>query len=120
MPVVTIREAEYTPATFNTEKISARALELFTANFGAAARDQDPGGDGRRGFQPLLAGRQVDRKPDLLGRRHAQAGVGRGRRQPGRSSPRSTSPFWAPDAEAVISTATEAMTVAALDVLKKG
>jgi hippurate hydrolase len=29
------------------------------------------------------------------------------------------SPFWAPDAEAVISTATEAMTVAALDVLKK-
>jgi hippurate hydrolase len=29
------------------------------------------------------------------------------------------SPYWAPDAEAVISTATEAMTVAALDVLKK-
>jgi hippurate hydrolase len=29
------------------------------------------------------------------------------------------SPFWAPDAEAVISTATEAMTVAAMDVLKK-
>ena len=30
------------------------------------------------------------------------------------------SPLWAPDADAVISTATEAMTVAALDVLKKG
>ena len=30
------------------------------------------------------------------------------------------SPLWAPDAETVISTATEAMTVAALDVLKKG
>jgi hippurate hydrolase len=30
------------------------------------------------------------------------------------------SPLWAPDAEAVISTATEAMTVAALDLLKKG
>jgi hippurate hydrolase len=30
------------------------------------------------------------------------------------------SPFWAPDAETVISTATEAMTVAALDILKKG
>ena len=29
------------------------------------------------------------------------------------------SPFWAPDAEAVISTATEALTVAALDVLKR-
>ena len=33
--------------------------------------------------------------------------------------PSLTSPFWAPDAEAVISTATEALTVAALDVLKK-
>ena len=30
------------------------------------------------------------------------------------------SPFWAPDAEKVISTATEAMTIAALDILKKG
>jgi len=29
------------------------------------------------------------------------------------------SPLWAPDAEAVISTATEALTVASLDVLKK-
>ena len=29
------------------------------------------------------------------------------------------SPFWAPDAETVISTATEAMTIAALDILKK-
>jgi hippurate hydrolase len=30
------------------------------------------------------------------------------------------SPFWAPEADTVISTATEAMTVAALDILKKG
>jgi hippurate hydrolase len=30
------------------------------------------------------------------------------------------SALWAPDAETVIATATEAMTVAALDVLKKG
>ncbi len=30
------------------------------------------------------------------------------------------SPYWAPDAEAVISTATEALTVSAMDVLKKG
>lgn len=29
------------------------------------------------------------------------------------------SPFWAPEAETVISTATEALTIAALDVLKK-
>ena len=44
--------------------------------------------------------------------------LGRGRRQPGQL-PSLHSPFWAPDAEAVISTATEAMTIAALDVLRK-
>src|SRR5688572_11328392 len=36
MPVVTIREAEYTPATFNTEALSNRARDLFTGHFGAA------------------------------------------------------------------------------------
>ena len=30
------------------------------------------------------------------------------------------SPYWAPNADAVISTATEAMTLLAMDVLKKG
>ena len=30
------------------------------------------------------------------------------------------SPYWAPDAPAVISTATEALTITALDILKKG
>ena len=34
MPVVTIRDAEYTPATFNTDAFSNRALELFTQSFG--------------------------------------------------------------------------------------
>src|SRR5688500_7727598 len=35
MPVVTIRENEFTPSTFNTEAFSNRALTLFTQNFGA-------------------------------------------------------------------------------------
>jgi len=55
---------------------------LVHAKLRRGAGDQDPGGDGRRGFQPLLARRQVDREPDLLGRRNAQAGVGRGQGRP--------------------------------------
>src|SRR5215218_6020026 len=35
MPVVSLRDAEFTPSTFNTEKLSNRALALFTQNFGA-------------------------------------------------------------------------------------
>ncbi|MBA3835514.1 MAG: amidohydrolase, partial [Sphingomonas sp.] len=42
MPQVTIREQEYTPATFNTEKLSNRALELFTQNFGAERVKKTP------------------------------------------------------------------------------
>jgi hippurate hydrolase len=34
MPVVTLREEMYTPATFNTDKISANALALFQHHFG--------------------------------------------------------------------------------------
>ena len=49
----------------------------------------------------------------------AQGQVGRGRRRR-RQAALAAQPFWAPDAETVISTATEAMTLAALDVLKKG
>ena len=40
MPFVTIRDAEFTPSTFNTEKLSARALALFTAHFGPERADR--------------------------------------------------------------------------------
>src|ERR671917_566143 len=35
MPVVTVRDAEYTPATFNTDKLTNRTLALFKQHFGA-------------------------------------------------------------------------------------
>ena len=119
MPVVTVREDQVHARDLQHREDQRPRAGAVPAAFRRSAGDEDPGGDGRRGFQPLLAGRQVDREPDLLGRRHAQAGMGRGRRQPGQA-PLAPLPFWAPDAEAVISTATEAMTLAALDVLKKG
>ncbi len=96
MPVVTIREGEFTPSTFNTDKISASTLALFQAAFRPAARDQDPGRNGRRGFQPLLAGRQVDREPDLLGRRNAQVRCGTRPAATSRNSLRSIAPFGRP------------------------
>ena len=59
-------------------------------HFGAERAIKTAGGDGRRGFQPLLARRQVDREPDLLGRRHAARPMGRGRRRHRRSCRRCT------------------------------
>jgi hypothetical protein len=46
--------------------------------------------------------------------------MGRGRRRRHQKLPSLHSPFWAPDADAVISTATEAMTVAALGRAEEG
>ncbi|HET9337324.1 MAG TPA: amidohydrolase [Sphingomicrobium sp.] len=119
MPVVTTREAEYTPATFNTEKLSARALELFQQHFGPQRAIRTPAVMGGEDFGRFWL---ADNKIESLifwvgGTPKAKWDAAGGDQQ---KLPSLHSPFWAPDAETVIATATEAMTIAALDVLKKG
>jgi hippurate hydrolase len=119
MPVVTIRETQHTPATFNSEKLANHTLELFRSHFGA---------DRTTILPPLMVGEDVGRywlnDPSVEGTLFWVGGVPRAKWDAvgGDTTklPSLHSPFWAPDAEAVIATATEAMTVAALDVLKKG
>ncbi len=118
MPVVTIRENQATPATFNTEKLANHALDLFKSNFGA---------DRTTILPPLMVGEDVGRywlnDPSVAGTLFWVGGVPKAKWDAvgGDTTrlPSLHSPLWAPDAEAVISTATEAMTIAALDVLKK-
>jgi hippurate hydrolase len=118
MPVVTVREAEYTPATFNTEKLSNRALELFAQNFGQPRVVKTPAVMGGEDFSRFwLADKSIESLIFWVGGTPAkqyQAAGGDAAKLPSLHSP-----YWAPDAEAVIGTATEAMTLAALDVLKK-
>lgn len=119
MPVVTIREEMYTPATFNTEKISARALELFTGYFGPQRAIRTPAVMGGEDFSRFwLADKSIESLIFWVGGTPKPVWDAAGGDQ--QKLPSLHSPFWAPDAEAVISTATEAMTLAALDVLKKG
>ncbi|HEU0311117.1 MAG TPA: amidohydrolase [Sphingomicrobium sp.] len=118
MPVVTIREEMYTPSTFNTEKISARALELFTGHFGEGRVIRTPAVMGGEDFSRFwLADKSIESLIFWVGGTPRPAWDAAGGDQ--QKLPSLHSPFWAPDAEAVISTATEAMTLAALDVLKK-
>lgn len=118
MPVVTVREAEFTPSTFNTEKISNRALELFTQTFGQDRVRKVPAVMGGEDFSRFwLADKSVESLIFWVGgtpKAQYDAAGGNAAKLPSLHSP-----FWAPDAEAVISTATEAMTVAAMDVLRK-
>jgi amidohydrolase len=119
MPVVTIRDAEYTPATFNTDAFSNRALELFTQSFGADRVIKTPAVMGGEDFSRYyLADKSIQSLIFWVGGTpldQYQAAGGDASKLPSLHSP-----FWAPEAEAVIATATEALTLAALDVLKKG
>jgi len=119
MPVVTIREAEYTPATFNTEKLSNRTLELFQQHFGPERALKTPAVMGGEDFSRYwLADKSIESLIFWVGGTPIEKWKAAGGDP--QKLPSLHSPFWAPDAEAVVSTATEAMTLAALDVLKKG
>ena len=119
MPVVTIREEQHTPATFNTEALANRALALFGGHFGK---------DRTTVLAPFMVGEDVGRywlnDKSVEGTLFWVGGVPKAKWDAVNGDttrlPSLHSPLWAPDAEAVISTGIEALTVAALDVLKKG
>ena len=118
MPVVTVSDT-YTPSSFNTDQLSTRVLTLFRQHFGTERVLATP---------PVMAGEDFGRY--WLADQSKQStifwvgGVPQSKWDAvhGDTSklPSLHSPLWAPDAESVISTATEAMTIAALDILKKG
>jgi len=116
MPEVTVPESA--PSTFNTDELGQRMRGVFAQHFGADRVVES---------KPIMASEDFSRywladksKQSLLfwvgGTPRAKWDAAGGDES---KLPSLHSPFWAPDAEAVISTATEAMSVAALDILKK-
>jgi amidohydrolase len=106
-------------ATFNTAELSDRLLKLFGNHFGETRVVET---------KPIMASEDFSRF--WLADKSKQSvifwvgGVPQAKWDAVKGDtlklPALHSPLWAPDADAVISTATEAMTVAALDLLKKG
>ncbi len=117
MPVVTVRDP-YTPSTFNTAKLSGHLIDLFSAHFGAdRVVESKPVMGGEDFSQFWLADKSKEATIFWVGgvpKAKWDAAGGDDTKLPSLHSP-----FWAPEAETVISTATEAMTLAALDTLKK-
>ena len=117
LPVVALAD-QNTPATFNTHDLTAHMTDLFTRRFGqdrvVPARAQMGGEDFSEFY---LADTSIQSMLFWVG------GVPKDKWAAAKGDitrlPSIHSPFWAPDAGAVISTAVEAMTTAALDVLKK-
>jgi hippurate hydrolase len=118
MPVVTIRDAERTPATFNTEGLTTSTAALLTQRFGADRVVRTPPVMGGEDFSRFwLADKSIESLIFWVG------GVPRAKWDATGGDPAKLpslhSPFWAPEAETVIGTATEAMVTAALGVLRK-
>ena len=116
LPVVSVREEEFTPATVNSEGLTERTAALFRQHFGEARVTRTP---------PVMAGEDFGRyrlaDPQVESMIFWVGGVPQARWDATHGDPAQLpslhSPLWAPDAEAVISTATEAMVVAAMGVL---
>ena len=118
MPIVTVREAEATPATVNTDPLTDTMTERFRAYFGP---------DRVKQIRPVMAGEDFGRfrlaDPNLQSLIFWVGGVPTAQYEAAVAAndmsrlPSLHSPFWAPDPDAVISTATEALVVAALGVL---
>ena len=117
LPTIEIEQPS-ADATFNTAELSDRLIKLFGAHFGGTRVVET---------KPIMASEDFSRfwladksKQSVL---FWVGGVPQAKWDAVKGDtlklPALHSPLWAPDADAVISTATEAMTVAALDVLKK-
>lgn len=117
LPVVTHQD-QRTPATFNTHQITTRMADLFANRFGKdRVTTVKPQMGGEDFSEYYLADKSIQALLFWVG------GIPRDKWGAVKGDitklPSLHSPFWAPDAEAVISTAVDAMTTAALDVLKK-
>jgi hippurate hydrolase len=117
MPTVTVRD-EFTPATFNTAALTDLAMQRLTARFGKERVVETPAVLGGEDFsQYYLADKSIQSLIFWVG------GVPKARWEATKGDPGKLpslhSAMWAPDAEAVIRTATESMVTVALGVLEK-
>jgi amidohydrolase len=119
MPTIGLNVAnQYTPATFNTSKLTDSTVALFQQRFGDARVVRAPASMAGEDFSRYwLADKTMESLIFWVGgvpQDKWDAAGGDGAKLPSLHSP-----YWAPDAEKVIATGTEAMVVAALGVLGK-
>jgi len=114
MPEVTVKD-EYTPSTYNSPELAGRMQTLFGSHFGSQRVIQAPPVMGGEDFgRYYLADKNIQSLIFWVGGvpHDNWSAAQRGEIDlPGLHSPR-----WAPDAEAVIETASSALTLAALDI----
>lgn len=117
MPEVNIKD-EYTPATFNTPEFTQKMAGLFTQRFGEKRVLETPAVMGGEDFGRFYrADKNIESLIFWVG--GVRDDDWQNAKENGTSLPSLHSPYWAPKADSVISTATEALTAAALDIMAK-
>lgn len=117
MPVVTVKD-EFTPSTYNPPEFAEQMAGLLKAHFPEGRVVKTPAVMGGEDFGRFYrADKSINSFIFWVGGvpadKMAAAKAGQA------SLPSLHSPFWAPQADQVIATASEAMTVLALDILKE-
>lgn len=117
MPVVTVKD-EFTPSVYNTPEFTSQMAALFTERFGEKrVIEATPVMGGEDFSRYWRADKDIESMIFWVGGvptedwAAAQAGD--------KDLPSLHSPFWAPDAEAVVGTGAEALSAAALSILAK-
>ncbi|MET0363415.1 MAG: amidohydrolase [Sphingobium sp.] len=117
MPVVTVA-TNYTPATYNSPDFSDDIGAVLTAHFGAERVGKATASMGGEDF-----GRYVRADKSIHSLIFWVGGVPKAKMEAAAAGkaalPSLHSAYWAPEAEAVVGTGARALTVAALDILKK-
>ena len=117
LPVVTVKD-EYTPATYNEPEFTKKMASLFTAELGKDRVLEVPAVMAGEDF-----GRYYRADTSIKSMIFWVGGVPHDKwnsaQETGEGLPSLHSPFWAPDAERVIATATQAMNSAVLTILAK-
>ena len=119
MPTISVAKDEYTPSVFNTPEFTEEMAAFLKTGFGDQRVVQMPPVMGGEDFSRY--GREDKTIKSLIlwvgGVPQAEYDAAK---KEGRTLPSLHSPFWAPDAPAVISTATEALASMAMKLMPKG
>jgi amidohydrolase len=118
LPDVVIKEGEYTPAVFNTTPLTGQMATLFEGRFGKDRVIKFPATMGGEDFSRYwLADKSIQSLIFWVGGVSAKDWSAAGGDIT--KLPSLHSSYWAPDAETVIATASEALSAAAVEVLAK-
>jgi hippurate hydrolase len=118
MPVVTV-EDPYTPSTFNDPDFTQARAAAFRDRFGEARVMEWPAVMGGEDFSQFRRAAPDDVESMIFWISGTPAPMLQALQENGTPLPSLHSPFWAPDAEAVIATGAEAMAGAAMDLMPK-